>query len=99
MESQQMELNNTCKMDQYIHVVSKESYYVSFYMSALAEYPFTCVCFNETFLHESALSKHPFTCVHFRKTLLHMFAPAKYHPTQLTFQRTLKFPLQVVVVV
>jgi hypothetical protein len=57
---------------------------------ALAENPFTRVCFSETFLHKSALAKHPFTCVHFREKLLHVFVPAKHHPTQLTFQRTLQ---------
>jgi hypothetical protein len=51
---------------------------------ALAEHPFTCVCFSQ-FLHESALA-----CVHFSKMFLHVFAPAKQHPTQLTFQKILK---------
>jgi hypothetical protein len=51
---------------------------------ALAEHPFTCVCFIEMFLHVSASGKCP---------LCHVFAPAKHHSTQLTFPGAFKLPL------
>ena len=38
-------------------------HHMSFLMLALAEHPFTCVCFSETFLHMSALAKCHFTCI------------------------------------
>jgi hypothetical protein len=44
-----------CKVDQYMRVLSKESFIImSFHVFALAEHPPSCVCFGETFLHESA---------------------------------------------
>jgi hypothetical protein len=63
-----------CKADQYMCVVSNESFIMSFHVLALAEHPFTCICFREMFLHKSIWAFH--TCVHFD-----VFAPAKHHPT------------------
>lgn len=34
-------------------------HYTSFPVSTLAEHPFTCVCFRETFFHMFALIRHP----------------------------------------
>lgn len=47
MESQQMEFNYACKVDQYMCVASNQSilHPVSFYVLALAEHPFSSVCF------------------------------------------------------
>jgi hypothetical protein len=46
------------KADLYMHVVSKESFinHMTFPMLALAEHPFSCVCFSEMFLYTSALA-------------------------------------------
>ena len=69
-----------CQVDQYMRAVSKVIlHHVSFHVLALAEHPFTCFCFSQTFLHESALAFH--ACVHFKETFLLMIAPAKLHPT------------------
>ena len=67
-----------CKADQFMYEQGI-LYHGSFYVLALAEHPFSCVCFSQMFLHESALAYH--TCVHFNKTFLHLFAPAKHHLT------------------
>lgn len=81
-----------CKAEQRTSAISKAFFIESFHEFALAEHPFTCVCFSDTFPHESASAKRPFSCVHLEKTL-HVFALAKGRPTQLTFQRALKCPL------
>ena len=73
-----------CKVDQYMCVISKGSlHHVSFHAFALAEHPFTCVCFSQTFLHMFALvfrllctsGKHSFTCVPQQNTTQHKGLP------------------------
>ena len=66
---------------------------MSFHVLALAEHPFSCVCFCEIFLHESALAFY--LCP---QKFLHVFSPVKHHPTQMIFQRTLNFPLHTMTV-
>ena len=60
---------------------------MSFHVLALAEHPFSCVCFSKKFLHKSALAFHTlmkcsFMCMPQQNTI------------QPTFQRTLKVPSQ-----
>jgi hypothetical protein len=49
---QQMQINTWI-------LLSKNPHHVSFHMLALAEHPFSSVCFSQMFLHESALIFHP----------------------------------------
>ena len=52
-----------CKVDQYMHIVSKEPilYRVSFHVLALAEHPLSCAQFSKMFLHVCAPAKHNLT--------------------------------------
>ena len=84
-------LTTQCKVDQYMCVVSKESFITCSFM--LAEHPFSCVCFSKTFPHDSALVFH--LCP-LQENTPSCVCPAKHHPTQLTLQRTLKVSTSVI---
>jgi hypothetical protein len=60
---------------------------------ALAEHPFLCVCFSETFLHVFAPAKQKTTTKN-PKNNSNNNNKKKHHPTRQSFQRTLKFPFQ-----
>jgi hypothetical protein len=42
-----------------------------FHVSAIANHPFTCVCFRKTVLQVFALARHPFTCVPLQSIIWH----------------------------
>jgi hypothetical protein len=63
---------------------------VSFHMFALAEHPFICVCFSETFLCVFTLAKHHPTQLTFQRTLKFPLQPVSQDAkTPMTVPETL----------
>ena len=82
-----------CNADQYMHVVSQESFIMcpshacfirTSLLMCLTIPSWVCLSLSLT----STSGKHSFTC------LLQQTPSNTHHPTQLTLQRTTKFPLQ-----